>query len=402
MPRILRIINRFNLGGPTYNAAYLSRYMPAEFETLLVGGEKDESEDSSEFIVKNLGLDPIIIPEMKREIDLRNDFEAYRKIQQLIKDFKPDIVHTHASKAGTIGRLAASNMKVPVIIHTFHGHVFHSYFGKMKTVMYKNIERNLARKSSRIIAISEKQKAELCLVHRICKPEKIKVVPLGFDLSRFTEQMDDKRMNFRNRYQVDADEIAIGIIGRLVPVKNHRLFLEATKIVLEKTKKKLRFFIIGDGEDRLRIEANARELGIPFIDAMTQTGKSPLTFTSWIKDIDVANAGLDIVTLTSLNEGTPVSLIEAQAANKPIVSTNVGGIENVVIEGVTALLSSSKTDAEKFASLILELTENDEKLKELGKVGWEHVKNRFHYTRLIRDMSELYYEMLENPVVFSE
>ena len=402
MPRILRIINRFNLGGPTYNAAYLSRYMPDEFETLLVGGEKDESEDSSEFIVKNLGLDPIIIPEMKREIDLRNDFEAYRKIQQIIKDFKPDIVHTHASKAGTIGRLAASNMKVPVIIHTFHGHVFHSYFGKMKTVMYKNIERNLARKSSRIIAISEKQKAELCLVHRICKPEKIKVVPLGFDLSRFTEQMDEKRMNFRNRYQVDADEIAIGIIGRLVPVKNHRLFLEATKIVLEKTKKKLRFFIIGDGEDRLRIEANARELGIPFIDAMTQSGKSPLTFTSWIKDIDVANAGLDIVTLTSLNEGTPVSLIEAQAANKPIVSTNVGGIENVVIEGVTALLSNSKTDAEKFASLILELTEKDEKLNELGKVGWEHVKNRFHYTRLIRDMSELYYEMLENPVVISQ
>lgn len=402
MPRILRIINRFNLGGPTYNAAYLSRYMPAEFETLLVGGEKDESEDSSEFIVKNLGLDPIIIPEMKREIDLRNDFEAYRKIQQLIKDFKPDIVHTHASKAGTIGRLAASNMKVPVIIHTFHGHVFHSYFGKMKTVMYKNIERNLARKSSTIIAISEKQKAELCLVHRICKPEKIKVVPLGFDLSRFTEQMDDKRMNFRNRYQVDTDEIAIGIIGRLVPVKNHRLFLEATKIVLEKTKKKLRFFIIGDGEDRLRIEANARELGIPFIDAMTQTGKSPLTFTSWIKDIDVANAGLDIVTLTSLNEGTPVSLIEAQAANKPIVSTNVGGIENVVIEGVTALLSSSKTDAEKFASLILELTESEEKLNSLGKVGWEHVKNKFHYTRLIRDMSELYYEMLENPVIITD
>lgn len=402
MPRILRIINRFNLGGPTYNAAYLSRYMPDEFETLLVGGEKDESEDSSEFIVKNLGLNPIIIPEMKREIDLRNDFEAYRKIQQIIKDFKPDIVHTHASKAGTIGRLAASNMKVPVIIHTFHGHVFHSYFGKMKTVMYKNIERNLARKSSRIIAISEKQKAELCLIHRICKPEKIKVVPLGFDLSRFTEQMDKKRINFRNRYHVDDDEIAIGIIGRLVPVKNHRLFLEATKIVLEKTKKKLRFFIIGDGEDRLRIEANARDLGIPFIDAMTQTGKSPLTFTSWIKDIDVANAGLDIVTLTSLNEGTPVSLIEAQAANKPIVSTNVGGIENVVIEGVTALLSNSKADAEKFASLILELTENDEKLNSLGKVGWEHVKNKFHYTRLIRDMTELYYEMLENPVLMED
>jgi hypothetical protein len=184
--KILRIINRFNLGGPTYNAAYLSRYMPGEYETMLVGGEKDDSEDSSEFIVKNLGLNPIIIPEMKREVDLKNDFEAYRKIVALIKEFKPDIVHTHASKAGTIGRLAASNMNVKAIVHTFHGHVFHSYFGKMKTIMYKNIERNLARRSSTIIAISDKQKAELSLMHRICEPSKIKVIPLGFDLTRFS------------------------------------------------------------------------------------------------------------------------------------------------------------------------------------------------------------------------
>ena len=397
MPKILRIINRFNLGGPTYNAAYLSRYMPSEFETLLVGGEKDDSEDSSEFIVKNLGLDPIIIPEMKREIDLKNDFEAYRKMVNIIREFKPDIVHTHASKAGTIGRLAAANMKVPVIIHTFHGHVFHSYFGKMKTVMYKNIERNLARKSSAIIAISEKQKTELCLIHRICKPEKIRVVPLGFDLSRFTENMDEKRQAFRNKYRVSEDEIAIGIIGRLVPVKNHKLFIEASKIVLEKTSAKVRFFIIGDGEDRLRIEAMATQTGIPFVDAMATNDIAPLTFTSWIKDIDVACAGLDIIALTSLNEGTPVSLIEAQAANKPIVTTNVGGIENVVIDGVTALLSHSKTDPQPFADLLLQLTENAEKRVEMSRIGWEHVKNKFHYTRLVRDMTELYYDLLNSP-----
>jgi glycosyltransferase involved in cell wall biosynthesis len=397
MPRILRIINRFNLGGPTYNAAYLSRYMPAEYETLLVGGEKDDTEDSSEFILKNLGLEPVIIPEMKREIDLRSDYEAYKKMVQLIRDFKPDIVHTHASKAGTIGRLAASNMKVPVIIHTFHGHVFHSYFGQAKTLMYKNIERNLARKSSTIIAISEKQKAELCLVHRICKPEKIKVVPLGFDLSRFTENMDEKRESFRSRYLIDSHEIAIGIIGRLVPIKNHRLFLEALKIVSEKTCKALRFFIIGDGEERLRIEGLAKELNIEFSDALIEKRKTLLTFTSWIKEIDVACAGLDIIALTSLNEGTPVSLIEAQAANKPIVTTNVGGIENVVIEGVTALLSHSKTDADSFAQLLLELTENDEKRMEFGRVGWDHVRNKFHFTRLIRDMTELYSSFLNKP-----
>ena len=394
MPKILRIINRFNLGGPTYNAAYLSRYMPPEFETLLVGGEKDDSEDSSEFIVKNLGLDPIIIPEMKREIDLKNDFEAYRKMVKIIEDFKPDIVHTHASKAGTIGRLAAANMKVPVIIHTFHGHVFHSYFGKMKTVMYKNIERNLARRSSTIIAISEKQKTELCLIHRICKPEKIRVVPLGFDLSRFTENMVDKRSQFRMRYNIADDEIAIGIIGRLVPIKNHKLFIESSKIVLEKTQQKIRLFIIGDGEDRLNIESMARKAEIPFIDAMVSNAIAPLTFTSWIQDIDVACAGLDIIALTSLNEGTPVSLIEAQAANKPIVTTNVGGIENVVVEGVTALLSHSKTDPNQFADLILQLTENKERRDDMSRAGWDHVRNKFHYTRLVRDMTELYYELL--------
>jgi glycosyltransferase involved in cell wall biosynthesis len=398
MPKILRIINRFNLGGPTYNAAYLSRYMPNEYETMLVGGEKDDSEDSSEFIVKNLGLNPIIIPEMKREVDLKNDFEAYRKIVSLIKEFKPDIVHTHASKAGTIGRLAASNMKVKAIVHTFHGHVFHSYFGKMKTVMYKNIERNLARRSSTIIAISDKQKAELSLMHRICEPSKIKVIPLGFDLSRFTENMDVKRDKFRKKYLLDEDEIAIGIIGRLVPIKNHQLFLEAAKIVLEKSNFKIRFFIIGDGEDRLKIEAKSSELEIQFTDAMLEQKKAPLTFTSWIKDIDIACAGLDIIALTSLNEGTPVSLIEAQAANKPIVSTNVGGIENVVIEGVTALLCHSKTDFKQFAELVLQLTENELKRKEIGRVGWEHVKNKFHYTRLIRDMAFLYDNLLKDKV----
>ena len=399
MPKILRIINRFNLGGPTYNAAYLSRYMPPEFETLLVGGEKDDSEDSSEFIVKNLGLDPIIIPEMKREIDLKNDFEAYRKMVKIIEDFKPDIVHTHASKAGTIGRLAAANMKVPVIIHTFHGHVFHSYFGKMKTVMYKNIERNLARRSSTIIAISEKQKTELCLIHRICKPEKIRVVPLGFDLSRFTENMVDKRSQFRMRYNIADDEIAIGIIGRLVPIKNHKLFIEASKIVLEKTQQKIRLFIIGDGEDRLNIESMARKAEIPFIDAMVSNAVAPLTFTSWIQEIDIACAGLDIIALTSLNEGTPVSLIEAQAANKPIVTTNVGGIENVVVEGVTALLSHSKTDPNQFADLILQLTENKERRDDMSRAGWDHVRNKFHYTRLVRDMTELYYELLNKAGV---
>ncbi|MFP5471266.1 MAG: glycosyltransferase, partial [Bacteroidia bacterium] len=158
--RVLRIINRFNIGGPTYNAAYLTKYLPEEYETLLLGGVKDEGEDSSEYILENLGIKPMLIEEMKRPINLKDDYLAYKKVRQIIKEFKPHIVHTHASKAGLVGRLAAIHSNVPIIVHTFHGHVFHSYFGRLKTFVFKSIERYLAKKSTKIIAISKEQKHE--------------------------------------------------------------------------------------------------------------------------------------------------------------------------------------------------------------------------------------------------
>ncbi len=389
MIKVLRIINRFNLGGPTYNVAYLSKYMSSDFETLLVGGAKDESEESSDFIVENLGLKPIIVEEMLREINIKNDFLAYKKLKKIIQEYKPDIVHTHASKAGTLGRLAASACGVPIIIHTFHGHVFHSYFGKLTTIFYKNIERYLARKSTAIIAISEIQKQELVEIHKICKAEKVHVIPLGFDLSRFQENINEKRKAFREKYNIDDDEIAISIIGRLVPVKNHALFLKALKTVSEKTSKKIRAFIIGDGEARQEIEELAKRLNIDFVDVTKSREKALLTFTSWIKEIDVALAGSDVVALTSFNEGTPVSLIEAQAANKPIVSTNVGGIENVVISNETALLCEND-NLHEFSKALLTLIENDELRKSMSEKGWTHVREKFHFTRLVSDMEKLY------------
>ena len=395
MPKVLRIINRFNLGGPTYNAAYLTKYLSPEFETMLIGGAKDDTEDSSEFIVRNLGIEPIIIPEMKRAIHPKNDWIAYKKIQQIIKDFKPDIVHTHASKAGTLGRLAALKLKVPVIIHTFHGHVFHSYFSNLKTSLYKNIERYLARKSTRIIAISKIQKEELAITHKICPADKIKVIPLGFDLLRFQENMEEKRLSFRNDYNIDDDEIAIGIVGRIVPIKNHELFIEALKYVQDKTSFKIRAFIVGDGEDRQKIELKAKKLNIDFVNSVKISNiKATLTFTSWIKNVDYVYAGMDIIALTSFNEGTPVSLVEAQAANKPIVATKVGGVENVIIPKITALLSKN-TDALAFAENLLSLIETPKMRFNMGKEGWNHVKEKFHYTRLVNDMRNLYKNLLE-------
>jgi glycosyltransferase involved in cell wall biosynthesis len=393
MPRVLRIINRFNLGGPTYNAAYLSRYLSDDFETLLIGGEKDKSEGSSEFIVENLGLKPLILPEMKRSIDPLKDWRALRKVRKIIKEFKPDIVHTHASKAGTIGRLAASQMGVPVVVHTFHGHVFHSYFSKTKTQVYKNIERFLARKSDRIVAISEIQKEELSAIHKICSPDKIEVVPLGFDLNRFTKNQDEHRSTFRQKYKLEEDEIAIGIIGRLVPIKNHDYFLKSIRELSSRTQKKLRVFIIGDGELKQELFELCKDLELPYTE--DPNSQALINFTSWIKQVEGPCAGLDVICLSSLNEGTPVSLIEAHAAAKPVVSTNVGGIENVVLKDRSAFLSE-KDDNAAFIEGLLKLVESASLREEMGNEGRKFVLERFHYTRLVDDIERLYRELLDS------
>lgn len=392
MPKVLRIINRLNLGGPTFNAAYLSKFLAPEFETLLVSGMKADSEESSEFIVKNLGLNPVYIPEMYRELNPFRDYKSYFKIRKLIRDFKPDIVHTHAAKAGAVGRLAAAHEGVPVIIHTFHGHIFHSYFGPAKTRVFLEIERYLAKRTTKIVTLSEIQKHELSEVYKVAPPERFEIVPLGFDLEKFETGQEEKRRKFRQAYNIDNDEIAIGIVGRLVPVKNHTLFLKALSIVADKTNKKVRAFIIGDGDERGNIELIAKELGLQFNNEDLQQ-KNLLTFTSWIKDIDVSNAGMDIIALTSNNEGTPVSLIEAQASGKPIVSTSIGGIEDIVIPNRTAFLSPIN-DEKTLADNLLKLVEDDMLRQSFSVSGADFVRNKFSYQRLCADMAGLYNSLL--------
>lgn len=393
MPRILRILNRFNLGGPTYNAAYLTKYLSSEFETLLVGGPNDPSEKNSEYIVKQLGIEPYIIPSMRREISPLNDFRAFQEIKKIIRQFRPHILHTHASKAGALGRHAAISMNVPVTVHTFHGHVFDSYFNPLKTKFYKKVEQILARQTGKIIAISESQKYDLSRKYNICPEEKISVIPLGFDLERFADNREEKRMLFRQRYKIADDEIAIGIIGRLVPIKNHSMFLEAIDVLRKKTSRKIRAFIVGDGESRELIKEKAISLGIDFVNGVGEYHPATLTFTSWLTEMDYVNAGLDIVTLTSLNEGTPVSLIEAQASGTPVVTTRVGGIENVVVPNQTAFLAE-KGDVMDFTEKILTLVENDNLRAEFSSRGWTQVGEKFHFSRLIRDTEKLYEGLL--------
>ncbi|MEX0812149.1 MAG: glycosyltransferase [Chitinophagales bacterium] len=393
MPKVLRIINRLNLGGPTYNASYLSKYLSSDYETLLVAGMKDESEASSEFIAKNLGLEPVYIEKMHRAINPFNDIPAYRAIRKIIREYKPDIVHTHAAKAGALGRIAAHREGVPVILHTFHGHVFHSYFNPLKTKVFLSLERYLASISTRIITISRQQQKEICEDFNICPVEKSVVIPLGFDLSRFQENIDEKRKDFRAHYALAEDEIAIGIVGRLVPVKNHAFFFRAVKKLLKQSNKKVRIIIIGDGELRAELQHLCTELELNYALKDFSENKSPVVFTGWIKNIDWAYAGLDIVALSSFNEGTPVSLIEAQAANKAIVSTAVGGIRDVVKEGTSALLSPSG-DENQFVENLLKLVEDDALRMKMSKNSAAHALNKFNYKRLVSDTENLYNQLL--------
>jgi len=394
MPRVLRILNRLIIGGPSKNAVYLTRYMQPDFDTLLVIGGKEDHEQDADFLATANNIEPACIPEMKRPISPVNDWAAYNKLKKLIKEFKPDIVHTHAAKSGALGRLAAKHSNVPVIVHTFHGHVFHSYFNSFKTNLFIRAERYLAGLSNAIVAISDVQKKELSEDFKIAPPDKFRVIPLGLDLDNFIIGNDEKRNKFRTEFGLDDETVAIGIIGRLVPVKNHSLFLKGLKYVLDYSGVKIKAFIIGDGESRGVIEQMANELGIKFSQHTDKVHPHPLVFTSWRTDVDTICAGLDIIALTSLNEGTPVSLIEAQAAGKPIVSTRVGGITDVVLENITALLSDINDEA-AFSNNLLHLV-NDEALRnKFSNAGKDFVLSKFSYHRLVSDMSNLYHGLLD-------
>jgi glycosyltransferase involved in cell wall biosynthesis len=383
--KVLRIINRFNIGGPTYNATFLSRFISDDFETLLVGGLPEEGESDSLHILEEYGVTPLLMPEMKRLPSFSSDRKAYKRLKEIIQEFQPDIVHTHASKAGALGRKAAISLKVPVVVHTFHGHVFHSYFGKLKTALYKTIERRLAKKSTGIIAISNLQKQELAEVHHICSADKIEVINLGFDLKKFHADLETKRLVTRKEFEIADDEIALAIVGRLAPIKNHSLFLDAIEKVANETTKKIAVFIVGDGTEKDAIKEKITQLNLP--------PTTRIEMTSWIKDIGKFNAGMDIICLSSNNEGTPVSLIEAQAANIPVVTTDVGGVKDVVLDGETGFIVP-KNKPDLYAEKLLILIEDEKKRQLMSQNGWTFVEEKFHYTTLVKNMENYYHRLL--------
>lgn len=382
------------VGGPVLNASFLTRYLAPEFETLMVVGPKEAHEQDATYLAGQLGIGVLTLPEMGRSVNPFSDVAAYQRLRQLIRKFDPHVVHTHAAKPGALGRMAAASLQVPAIVHTYHGHVFHSYFNPVKTRMVISAERWLARRTHAIVAISNEQKRELVTDFRIAPEHKFRVIRLGLDLDKFGQDMAAKRAYFRTAYQLAHHEIAIGIIGRLVPVKNHDLFLEALHHVLRHSTRRVKAFIVGDGETRTHLEALARTKGIPFSTHLQDAHPHPLVFTSWRKDVDVVMAGLDVVALTSFNEGTPVSLIEAQAAGRPVVATRVGGIQDIVVEGQTALLADI-WDKQAFCNHLLQVVNNDALRHHLGANSAAHVVQRYGYKRLVQEMGDLYRQLLQ-------
>lgn len=389
--KVLRILNRLNVGGPTYNVANLSSRLPQDYETQVLVGHHEPDEASSAYLLDQLNIPYQYVPAMYRSINPRNDAQAYRFIAAYIRRWQPDIVHTHAAKAGALGRLAArwAGKRPKLIVHTYHGNVFDGYFSPLKTKIILFLERYLCRISDVIIAISETQKKDLVEKYKIAPAEKIKVVRLGFDLSKFTAGMDQKRNIFRQEFGLSDDTIIITSTGRLAPIKNPLLLIDAMAILVRKYPSfPLKLFFVGDGELLEACQKAAISSGLIYCMSGGDARTAQVVFTSWRKDIDVVNAGSDIVALSSINEGTPVSIIEAMASGKAVVATNVGGVADVIENTVSGLLSSQH--AGSFAEKLSLLINNPEFRENLGHEGRKSVLANYSAERLAADMDVVY------------
>lgn len=396
MPKVLRILNRLNVGGPTYNVAYLSKYLDQSYETKILAGYKEPHEGSSAYVLDDLGIPFEYVPHMYRRLNPSDDFKAYRFIQNQISHFKPDIVHTHAAKAGALGRMASyhRNNRPRVIIHTYHGNVFDGYFSPLKTRLVLATERYLCKLCTGIIAISDTQKKEMVEKYKLAPPDKIHVIRLGFDLQKFKDQRLPKREDFRKFYGISDDTVVVSIIGRLAPVKNHGLFIDTVNYIKKKDPAaKIKFFIVGDGDAYNDIISSINRYGLSYCPPTGKNYDADVIFTSWRKDVDVVNAGSDIIALTSLNEGTPVSIIEALASGKSVISTDVGGIRDIISDGTSGMISNQ--NFADFGEKLYTLATNKVLRDCFAVKGEVFAHSNYTYHRLTKDIEKLYERLLK-------
>ena len=378
MPRkikILRIIARLNIGGPAIQASTLTTQLdPAKYESRLVVGAAGATE--GDFLrLRGVTLANLTkLPELGRELTIR-DMTVLRQLIRLMRSERPDIVHTHTAKAGALGRLAAFLTGVPVIVHTFHGHVLRGYFSAARTRAFVAIERALARVTTRLIAVSPAVRQDL-LDMRIGRADRFDVIRLGLDLEPFLAA-ERFRGQLRAQIGVGPEIPLVGIVGRLVPIKGHDLFFAAAARVASVSP--AHFVIVGDGELRDALVARVTELGI--------SGR--VHFLGWRADLPAIYADLDVVALSSLNEGSPVALIEAMAAARAVVSTNVGGVCDVVPDTVAGFLTPPG-DPAAFADALRSVLGDDARRAAMGQAGRASVYPAYSVPRLLTEIDQVY------------
>lgn len=403
--KILRLIARLNIGGPAIQAFSLSRELSDNhYQTQLVCGDLNPGEGDMSYLAIEQGVQPHIIKSIQRRISLFGDLKSLWMIRKIIKHFQPQIIHTHTAKAGTLGRVAALTIGIPFfstrkfrLVHTFHGHIFHSYFNPLKTFIFIQVEKMLGRFTDKIIVISEQQRKDICRKYKIATSEKVQTISLGFDLSNFAKidrmPREPRQKDGKGHY---PEPWRIGIVGRLTAVKNPFMLLDVINCLRLSGKiDRFKFSIIGDGELKKEFAEKAYELDL----------MNAIAFEGWRRNMPSVYARLDVVALTSKNEGTPVALIEAMASSRPVVATAVGGVTDLlgpvrekIPEGFLIAergLMVESGDAEAMAQAFLYLSKNITSIQHVIRNAREFVIDKYDQDRLFSDIRILYRELLQ-------
>jgi glycosyltransferase involved in cell wall biosynthesis len=377
---VLRLFSRLNIGGPSVHVVLLSAGLSERaYETRLVVGQESPVEGNLLDFARERGVRCEAVAGLGREIRPLSDFRALFGLYRLIRAFRPAIVHTHTAKAGLLGRVAARLAGVPVVVHTYHGHVLRGYFGPLASAFFARLERALAGASTALVAVSEAVRADLVSLG-IADGSKIRVIPLGLELTRLGGELP--RGTLRHRTGIPDEAPLVAVIGRLVPIKDVTTFLRAAASV-HKSLPNVRFAIVGDGEERSLLEREAEHLGLSGI----------VHFHGWWRDMKAVYGDVDLVVNSSRNEGTPVALIEALAAGRPVIATAVGGNPDLLGGGTRGLLVPPG-DSDALASAILETLQHTEAARARTEEGRAYVLRHHSVERLLADVDALYRELL--------
>ena len=383
--KVLRLIARLNVGGPALHVAYLSAGLADRgYDTTLVAGTVGSGETSMAFVAEKRGIRIVTLNDLHREIAPLRDLRTILQLSRLIRRERPTILHTHTAKAGAVGRIAAllaGDARPPVIVHTFHGHVLRGYFNPVLTAAFLVLERMLARVTTALVAVSPEVRNDLVALG-VAPASKFAVVRLGIELDERVGYAEEERQTTRRLLGIPPDVFVVGWIGRMTAVKRTEDIARTLQALVERGVDAY-LCLVGDGPDRAGLERRMHELGVA----------KHCLFVGYQEDVARFYDAIDVLLLTSVNEGTPVSVIEALAAGRPVVATRVGGVSDVVRDGVDGFLVEVG-DVESLAARLAELAGDPELRARMGNAGRAHVIERYAVERLVDDVDRLYRALL--------